>query len=86
MRSHLTSFTAASASPAAGTDNQVFCYDEQDRLVWASSASGSVPCGGNLTAGAVPPANTRAWQLMATPSAPRYNLPLGPAAPRNERG
>jgi RHS repeat-associated protein len=36
---------------AAGTDNQAFCYDEQNRLTWASSASGSIPCGGTLTAG-----------------------------------
>jgi RHS repeat-associated protein len=35
----------------AGTDNQAFCYDEQDRLTWASSQSGAVPCGGTLTAG-----------------------------------
>jgi hypothetical protein len=34
----------------AGTDSQTFCYDEQDRLTWASSASATGPCGSN-TAG-----------------------------------
>ncbi len=36
---------------AAGTDHQAFCYDEQDRLTWASAASGTIPCGGTNTAG-----------------------------------
>jgi hypothetical protein len=35
----------------AGTDNQAFCYDEFNRLTWASSASGAIPCGGTNTAG-----------------------------------
>jgi hypothetical protein len=35
----------------AGTDHQAFCYDEQDRLTWASSASGAIPCGTTNTAG-----------------------------------
>jgi RHS repeat-associated protein len=35
----------------AGTDNQAFCYDELNRLTWASAASGSIPCGGTNTAG-----------------------------------
>jgi RHS repeat-associated protein len=34
----------------SGTDNQGFCYDEQDRLTWAGT-SGSMPCGGTVTAG-----------------------------------
>jgi hypothetical protein len=29
----------------------VFCYDEQNWLTWASSASGTIPCGGTNTAG-----------------------------------
>ncbi|HEX6797113.1 MAG TPA: RHS repeat-associated core domain-containing protein, partial [Ktedonobacterales bacterium] len=33
----------------SGTDYQAFCYDEQNRLVWASSASGTVPCGSGGT-------------------------------------
>jgi RHS repeat-associated protein len=33
-----------------GTDNQGFCYDEQDRLTWAGT-SGNMPCGGTVTAG-----------------------------------
>lgn len=43
--------TTASTSLQAGTDNQAFCYDEQNRLTWASSASGAAPCGGTNTAG-----------------------------------
>ncbi len=35
----------------AGTDNQAFCYDEQNRLTWASSNSGNTLCGGTNTAG-----------------------------------
>src|SRR5205807_103908 len=34
-----------------GTDNQAFCYDEQDRLTWAGS-TGTPPCTGTaITAG-----------------------------------
>ncbi len=33
-----------------GTDNQGFCYDEQDRLTWAAT-SGTKPCGGTVSAG-----------------------------------
>ncbi|HEX6797111.1 MAG TPA: RHS repeat-associated core domain-containing protein [Ktedonobacterales bacterium] len=36
-----------------GTDYQAFCYDEQNRLTWASSASGTVPCGGTWSAGSL---------------------------------
>jgi hypothetical protein len=35
----------------AGTDQQAFCYDEQNRLTWASAAAGTIPCGGTNTAG-----------------------------------
>jgi hypothetical protein len=35
----------------AGTDNQAFCYDEQNRLIWASSVSDLTPCGGTTTVG-----------------------------------
>jgi RHS repeat-associated protein len=45
--------TAVNTTLAAGTDSQAFCYDELNRLTWASSASGSVPCGGTLTAGSL---------------------------------
>ena len=34
----------------AGTDNQAFCYDEQNRLTWAG-AKGTPSCGGSLTEG-----------------------------------
>ncbi len=37
----------------AGTDNQAFCSDEQNRLTWASSASGAIPCGGTNAAGSL---------------------------------
>ncbi|HEX6800132.1 MAG TPA: hypothetical protein VF116_20640, partial [Ktedonobacterales bacterium] len=48
--------TAADTTlPGSVTDNQSFCYDEQNRLTWASSYSGTGPCGlvnngGSLTA------------------------------------
>jgi RHS repeat-associated protein len=42
--------TASTTMPGA-TDNQSFCYDEQDRLTWASSATATPPCGGSNTAG-----------------------------------
>src|SRR5207302_1531787 len=42
--------TAQTTLPA-GTDNQAFCYDEQDRLTWSSSATATPPCGGGNTAG-----------------------------------
>jgi RHS repeat-associated protein len=37
--------TTASSTMPAGTDNQAFCYDEQDRLTWAGSV-GTPPCTG----------------------------------------
>jgi hypothetical protein len=43
--------TTASTTMPAGTDNQSFCYDEQDRLTWASAATATPPCGGSNTAG-----------------------------------
>jgi YD repeat-containing protein len=43
--------STASTTMPAGTDNQSFCYDEQDRLTWASSATATPPCGGTNTAG-----------------------------------
>jgi RHS repeat-associated protein len=42
--------TTNTTMPGA-TDNQSFCYDEQDRLTWASSATATPPCGGSNTAG-----------------------------------
>ncbi len=42
--------TNVNSTLAAGTDNQAFCYDEQNRLVWAD-ATGTPSCGGTLTAG-----------------------------------
>ena len=44
--------TAVNTTLAAGTDNQAFCYDEQNRLVWAG-ASGTPSCGASLTAGSL---------------------------------
>jgi len=41
---------AVSTTLPGGTDNQGFCYDEQDRLTWAAT-SGTKPCGGTVTAG-----------------------------------
>jgi RHS repeat-associated protein len=37
--------TTASTTLPAGTDNQAFCYDEQNRLTWAGSV-GTPPCTG----------------------------------------
>jgi RHS repeat-associated protein len=34
-----------------GTAVEKYCYDALDRLTWASSASGTIPCGGTNTAG-----------------------------------
>src|SRR5579883_446077 len=42
--------TAVNTTLPAGTDNQVFCYDEQNRLIWAGS-TGTPSCGTSLTAG-----------------------------------
>ena len=44
--------TAVNTTLSAGTDNQAFCYDEQNRLVWAG-ASGTPSCGASLTAGSL---------------------------------
>jgi hypothetical protein len=48
--------TAVATTLSAGTDNQAFCYDEQNRLVWAG-ASGTPSCGTTLTAGTLGSAN-----------------------------
>ncbi|HEX6819393.1 MAG TPA: hypothetical protein VF120_13535 [Ktedonobacterales bacterium] len=45
--------SSVSTTLPAGTDNQAFCYDEQDRITWASSASATPPCGGSLTSGSL---------------------------------
>jgi RHS repeat-associated protein len=46
----------ASTTLAAGTDNQAFCYDEQNRLTWAGS-TGTAPCtGAAVAAGTLAPA------------------------------
>ncbi len=37
---------------ASTTDNQLFCYDEQNRLVWAG-ATGTSPCNGNVSSGSL---------------------------------
>ena len=44
--------TAVGTTLAAGTDNQVFCYDDQHRLTWAGSA-GTPNCGTSLTPGSL---------------------------------
>ena len=38
---------------STGTDYQAFCYDEQDRLTWASGAPGAIPCGGTNGTGSL---------------------------------
>lgn len=42
--------TTANTTLTTGTDNQAFCYDEQNRLTWAGSA-GTPACGVTLTRG-----------------------------------
>jgi RHS repeat-associated protein len=41
--------TTVSTTLPGGTDNQAFCYDEQNRLTWAGSA-GTAPCTGTAVA------------------------------------
>jgi RHS repeat-associated protein len=58
---------STTAALPTGTDAQAFCYDEQNRLQWASSQSGSVPCGGSLNAGTLTSAQytaTYAYDLL----------------------
>ena len=42
--------SAVSTTLPQGTDNQAFCYDEQNRLVWAGTTSGN-PCNNPATVG-----------------------------------
>ena len=44
--------STASTTLPTGTDNQAFCYDEQNRLTWAG-AGGTPPCGVTLTPGSL---------------------------------
>jgi len=48
--------TAVATTLTTGTDNQVFCYDEQNRLIWAGS-TGTPSCGSSLTPGSLTSAN-----------------------------
>ena len=48
--------TAVATTLSAGTDNQMFCYDEQNRLVWVGSTE-TPSCGASLTAGSLTSAN-----------------------------
>ncbi len=48
--------TSVATTLTAGTDNQVFCYDDENRLVWAGS-TGTPSCGTSLTAGSLGSAN-----------------------------
>jgi RHS repeat-associated protein len=44
--------TSIGTQLAAGTDNQAFCYDDQDRLTWAGS-NGTPACSATLTPGSL---------------------------------
>jgi len=44
--------TSVNTTLATGTDNQVFCYDAFNRLVWAGS-TGTPSCGGSVTQGSL---------------------------------
>jgi hypothetical protein len=48
--------TSVATTLSAGTDNQAFCYDDQNRLVWAGS-TGTPSCGSSLTPGSLSSAN-----------------------------
>ncbi|HEX6818386.1 MAG TPA: hypothetical protein VF120_08430 [Ktedonobacterales bacterium] len=43
----------ASTTLPGGTNNRAFCYDEQNRVTWASTTSinGGPPCGGQIPSG-----------------------------------
>jgi len=60
----------------AGTDNQAFCYDEQDRLTWAGS-TGTPPCGLSLTPGSL----TAAQYTQSFASDTLGRLTSGPLGP-----
>jgi hypothetical protein len=66
-----------------GTDNQGYCYDEQNRLTWAGT-SGSKPCGGSVTAGSLTGAaytNTFAYDTLdRLTSGPAGSYSYGDAA------
>jgi YD repeat-containing protein len=77
--------TTVATTLAAATDNQVFCYDEQNRLTWAG-ASGTPPssCGAPLTAGTLAGASytqTFAYDtLNRLTSGPLGSYPYGDSA------
>jgi YD repeat-containing protein len=76
--------STASTTMPAGTDNQSFCYDEQDRLTWASSATATPPCGGTNTAGTLSAAQytqSFAYDVMGRlTSGPLGSYTYGPSA------
>ena len=53
---NVTAVGTTLAAGAGGTDNQVFCYDDQHRLTWAGSV-GTPNCGTSLTPGSLTAAN-----------------------------
>jgi RHS repeat-associated protein len=57
--------TSANTTLSAGTDNQSFCYDDEDRLVWASAATGVGPCGATNTAGTLAAVYAQSYQYDA---------------------
>ncbi|MBA2284201.1 MAG: hypothetical protein H0W02_01825 [Ktedonobacteraceae bacterium] len=55
-------------SVSGGSETQVFCYDEQNRLVWASNAQ-ATPSAGNGTCGSGTPGNSLSGAgYLTTPS------------------
>ena len=60
-----TRYTVATESTTlpGGTDNQAFCYDEQNRLTWAGS-TGTPPCAGTAASTSLPPGRT--WYADGT--------------------
>jgi YD repeat-containing protein len=64
--------TAVDTTLADGTDNQAFCYDEQNRLTWAGS-SGTPSCGSSLTPGSLAGASYSQTFAYDPHSAPRFS-------------
>lgn len=54
-----SNLTQLTTTMPGGTDDQSFCYDEQNRLTWASSQSATGPCGIVNTAGSLITGNSQ---------------------------
>ncbi len=55
--SSTTQATVSGATSSGGSETELYCYDEQNCLVWAGN-SGTVPAAGNGTCGSGTPSNS----------------------------